>query len=319
MIWLSWRQQRTETVITAALVALLAAVLIPAGLHLASLYHQQDIARCIGRDTNACHDAIANFGGHAGILRSLISGGWFNLLPGLIGVALAIPIVLDLESGTIRLAWTQSVTRGRWLRTKLSLPILTTLAAGGAYSLLCTWYRQPLDLVYGRFDSFDVEGTVPLAYVLFALGLALAVGVLWRRTGLAVLVAFASYVGVRMFVDTWLRQRFLTPLVATWGPPHQGPDLTRAWILFEGPSNRAGHIFNGNYAVLQACSRKAAGSLKGTLDQHCLARHGAGFNHAIYQPASRFWEFQGIETTLFAGIALLLLAFAAWSLRRRPA
>jgi hypothetical protein len=33
---------------------------------------------------------------------------------------------------------------------------------------------------------------------------------------------------------------------------------------------------------------------------------------AVYHPASRFWALQGIETALFAGTGLLLLAFAAW-------
>jgi hypothetical protein len=53
------------------------------------------------------------------------------------------------------------------------------------------------------------------------------------------------------------------------------------------------------------------------LDPQCLRSHGAGYNHAVFQPASRFWEFQGIETALFAGVAIVLLAFSAsWLLRR---
>lgn len=320
MIWLSWRQQRTETLIISALLALLAAAFVPMGIHLADLFTQQDLARCIGRDTPACHLAIENFGNRAGILRSLSAGGggWFNLVPGLIGVGLAAPLLLDLESGTMRLAWTQSITRERWIATKLAIAIATAALAGGALTLLFMWYRIPLDRIYGRFDAFELEGTVPLAYVFFALGLAAAVGVLWRRTAPALILGFGAYVGLRVFVELWLRQRFVSPRVATWGPPHEGPNLTRAWILFEGPSNRSGHIFTGSYQVLQMCSRPAAGGAK-TVDTQCLARHGAGYNHAIWQPASRFWEFQGIETALFAGIALLLLAFAAWWLRRRPA
>jgi hypothetical protein len=318
MIWLSWRQQRTETVITAALLAALTALLVPAGIHLASLYDQQGIAHCIGRQTAVCSQAIENFNGSVGFVRGLVAGGWLNLAPGLIGVALAAPLVLDLENGTIRLAWTQSVARRRWLGTKLAVTLATALAAGGAFSLLFTFYDRPLDSVDGPFDNFGFEGVVPLAYVLFALALAFAVGVLWRRTAPAVLVAFVAYVASRLFVQSWLRQRFETPLSATWGPHGAGPNLARAWTLWEGPSNRAGRPFTGGEAVLQSCSKSLGKGVK-SFDPQCLMRHGAGYNHVIYQPASRFWEFQGIETALFGGVALLLLAAAATWLVRRPA
>jgi hypothetical protein len=318
VIWLSWRQQRTETLITGALLALLAAAFIPMGIHLSHLFTQQDLARCVGKDTAVCNQAVANFGNRAGILRSLTAGGWFNLLPGLIGVALAAPLLLDLEHGTIRLAWTQSVTRRRWLATKLGVTVATALGAAVVFSLLFSWYQRPLDKVYGRFDDFDFQGIVPLAYVLFALGLALAIGVLLRRTAPAIVVGFAAYVASRVFVQSWLRQRFVTPLSATWGPPSQGPKLNTAWVLFEGPSDKTGHLFSGSSTVLQSCARSFGKGVKG-LDPNCLIRHGAGYNHVVYQPASRFWEFQGIETALFGGVALVLLAFAAWWLQRRPA
>jgi hypothetical protein len=57
-----------------------------------------------------------------------------------------------------------------------------------------------------------------------------------------------------------------------------------------------------------------AGRFQGPEGAHakCPARHGAGYNHAAWQPNSRFREFKGIETVLFGGVALLLIAFAAW-------
>jgi hypothetical protein len=312
VIWLSWRQQRTETVLAAAMVALLAALLVPVGIHLASLYDHDAVAHCLGaRKTPVCEQTLADFGGHAGILRNVLP--WLTLLPGLIGIALAAPILLDLENGTFRLAWTQSVTRGRWIATRFSLALVTSLAAGGLLAILLTWYRGPLDKVFGRFDgaAFDLEGVVPLGYVVFALGLGLAIGVIWRRTAPAVVTAFVAYVASRLFVDGWLRQRFATPLSATWRMNAPGPNLNNAWVLWSGPSDRAGHRFNGGFPVLQACGRSSPNGDK-MLNAHCLARHGAGFSHAVYEPASRFWEFQGIETALFGGIGLLLIALAAW-------
>jgi hypothetical protein len=40
---------------------------------------------------------------------------------------------------------------------------------------------------------------------------------------------------------------------------------------------------------------------------------------AIYQPASRFWSFQLIEASIFAGLAVALIAFSALWIRRRVA
>jgi len=311
VIWLTWRQQRIETLITAAILAALAAAFVPTGIHLADLFAQQHIARCVNSYTPACRLALSNFGNRAGSLHSLLDSGWFNLIPGLIGVALAAPLLLDLENGTIRLAWTQSVTRRRWLATKGVVAIGTVLLASAAFSLLFTWYEKPFDRIYGRWDKFDFEWIAPVGYALFALGLALALGVLLRRSAAAMVVAFGAYVAARVFVQSWLRQRFVTPLSATWSLKSSGPNVGNAWVITEGPSDRAGHIFSGSSVVFQSCAKTGPKGAKG-LDPTCMARHGAGFTHILYQPASRFWEFQGTETALFGGIALLLIAFAAW-------
>ena len=57
--------------------------------------------------------AIDAFNSQFDSLNSLIA--WMTLVPGLIGVLLAAPFVLEFEQGTHRLAWTQSVSRRRWL------------------------------------------------------------------------------------------------------------------------------------------------------------------------------------------------------------
>src|ERR687884_617852 len=83
MIWVGWRQQRTETVVAAALLALLA--------------------------------------------------------PGLIGLLFAAPLVHQLEQGTHRLDWTQSITRGRWIAGKLGLAALAAVAGAAAAKVHGPW------------------------------------------------------------------------------------------------------------------------------------------------------------------------------------
>jgi hypothetical protein len=319
MTWVSWRQQRTEALIAAAILALLAALLIPTGLHMASVYHHDGLSACLSDHTRKCNVAIDAFSRRFQNRGALLA--WFNLIPGLIGVLLAAPFILELENGTYRLAWTQSITRRRWLASKLGVAVGGALLAALAMTALMTWWRTPLDHLHGRMETsvFDFEGTVGFAYVLFALGLALAVGVIWRRTAPAVIVGFVGYSVARIFVQNWLRQRYQTPLSGTWALAHGSlPNLNSAWVLSEGPSDRLGHRLPNTFGALQSCSQ-AVNDHARAINPVCLAKHGLGYTHVVYQPASRFWLFQGIETGLFAGFALALILFAAWWTHQRAA
>jgi hypothetical protein len=318
MTWVAWRQQRTETLIAAAILALIVALLVPTGLHMASVYDHDGLSACHGKSTFICNQAVVAFNNRFADLGGLLA--WFNLIPGVIGVLLAAPFILELESGTYRLAWTQSVTRRRWLAGKLGITVAAALLAALAMTALVTWWRIPLDHLHGRMETnvFDFEGIVAFGYVLFALGLTLAIGAVWRRTVPAVIIGFAGYIIVRIFVQNWLRQRYETPLTATW-PMRKGfigPHLDEAWLLSEVPSDRLGHPMPQSFRIIQSCAG-AINNHVGSIDASCLARHGGGYNHAVYQPASRFWLFQGIETALFGGIALALILFAAWWLHER--
>ena len=244
MIWVSWREQRAETIVAALIIAFVAAALVPSGLHMASAYDHDGLAACVGAHPSpACGEVVHSFTSRFEGLANLIA--WLTLLPGIIGVLLAAPFVLQLEHGTYRLDWTQSVSPRRWIVTKLGLAVGVALAASLVLIGFITWWREPLVRLEGRMDTsvFDSEGTVVLGYTLFALGLALAIGVVWRRAAPAVLVAFGAYFGVRLFVDFWLRQRLVPARVLTLkASAPDPPSLRHAWVITEGPSDRFGHL-----------------------------------------------------------------------------
>ena len=308
MIWVAWRQQRTETVIAAALLVLFAALLLPTGLHMASAFDHDRLSACLGRDRPpSCGNAVDAFTERFHQIGSFIA--WFTLVPGVIGVLLAAPFVGQFEDGTYRLDWTQSITRRRWIAAKLGLAVGAAVLASLAFVLLVTWWRSPLVRLEGRMDNsvFDSEGIVVIGYTLFALGLALAVGALWRRAVPAIVVAFGGYFAARLFVDTWLRQRLLAPLTATWRTDGKDPaGLFHAWVLNEYPSDRLGHPVR---LVPGHCLNVPKGAKP--VDPGCLFRP-ATYLHAVYEPATRFWTLQGIETAIFGGVAIGLIAFAAW-------
>jgi hypothetical protein len=308
MTWVAWRLQRTEMLIAAALLGALALLLVPTGIQIASAFHDGHLAQCLRSSSFSCSEATRSFESRFASLASLTD--WFTLVPGIIGALLAAPFVLDLEQGTYRFAWTQGVTRRRWLAAKLGLAVIATIAASVALIALVTWWRAPFVRLDGRMDNavYDAEGVVPIGYALFALGLAAAVGAVWRRAVPALVVSLAGYFAARLFVDGWLRQRLVTPLQSTWKFTKQSPAaLNHAWIVSEGPLGQNGRVVTKAVAI--PCRPGSPG---------CNA-HLPQSMRAVYIPASRFWELQSIELAVFAGAAMLLLAFAAWWTHERTA
>jgi hypothetical protein len=310
VIWLSWRQQRLETIVTVGVLALAAAVLVPLGVNMASVYAHGGAAACAAHGGPSCSGIVGDFTSrfeHQTIVP------WLNFLPGIFGVLFAAPLVLELEHRTFRLAWTQGVTRGRWLALKLVVIFGSGLVAAFLLTTLMTWWRQPLDHLQGRMEQnvFDFEGVVPYAYTFFAIALALAIGVVSRRIVASVAGTLLGYFVLRIGIQGWVRQHYLAPLRAVWPAGQAGPaHLDTAWILTEGPSNAHGHLLTSR-PIVSACFNVQKRQVPDCLRAHHI------YNLAVYQPASRFWIFQGIELGIFAGLGLLLLAAAVWWVRRR--
>jgi hypothetical protein len=307
MIWVSWRLQRTETLVVVGVLVLIAALLVPTGIQMANAYDHGKLAACVAANPSpSCGNALGDFRQRFQSLLDL--AGWFTLVPGVMGVLLAASFIFDLEHGTYRLAWTQSVTRGRWLLGKLGIAIASAVVAAGALSLLFWWWRSPSMHLDGRLmnGNYDSTGTVVVGYTLFALGLAVALGAIWRRAAAALVVAFVGYFAARLFVDLSLRDHLVAPLRATYTGVQPPSYLQNAQIV----------------------------SLHGTINGHQIISDGGGFMgsaklaapdatnavfQVVYQPDSHFWPLQLAETGLFAGVGAILIGFAAWWTLRRTA
>jgi hypothetical protein len=308
--WVGWRLQRSEALVVLGILGLLAAFLVPTGIQMAHAYHNDGLAACLG--TNLDPTCSAEVGLFRQRFQSLIDlADWFTLVPGLIGVLLAAPFILDLEHGTYRLAWTQSITRRRWLAGKLGLPILAALLASVTLILLFTWWRTPETNLDGRLDTgiYDTTGIVVIGYTLFALGLALALGAVWRRSAASLTLAFVGYFAMRIFVDLKVRDHLVSPLKITWsGVTTKG--LQQPAFLFHAKvlsqtANIKGHTVGGGGFT--------AGHTQ-------FAAPGLGTNtafHITYLPASDFWPLQFAEFGLFVGVAAALIAFTAWWTHQR--
>ena len=190
----------------------------------------------------------------------------------------------------------------------------------GAFALLITWFRQPLDALYGRneLDGFDVEGLVPVAYGLFAFALGTAAGAALRRSIPALTISLLAFVAVRATVATALRPRYQPPLTLVENIEAGSRGIAigtgnRAdWTLDEGFADATGQrLDRTDINSLDDTARDAGVNLTTYMHDHGIQRW------VDYHPAGRFWHFQYIEAGLFAGLAGILLAAVIWRVKRR--
>jgi hypothetical protein len=140
-----------QAALTAAALTIVAVVLALTGLELAHLY-DTTVAICAAH--HDCSAATTNFTAADGPLQ-VFSDFLLLVVPLLIGMFWGAPLISrEFEAGTFRLAWTQGVTRSRWLAVKLGLGAVASAAIAGLLSLIVSWWSSQLDQVNANpFDS----------------------------------------------------------------------------------------------------------------------------------------------------------------------
>jgi hypothetical protein len=324
MTWLAWRQHRGQLCLGAALLAALAALLLATGLQMASQY-QSAVAACTASHSCANLANTLFLGSHAvGFLVIMTVGA-----PVLTGLFWGAPLVAgELETGTSQFVWMQSVTRRRWLTVKAGWMLLAAAVWGGVISGLVTWWSGPdnaLQLDAFKPGRFDIMGVVPVGYALFAMALGICAGAVLRRTLPAMAVTLAGFLLVRAAVALWLRPHYMSAVTVNY-PLLRGYVPTGSyWQVAQGildPNGRLVPAPNGEEAfgipigslpaACQALARGASG-----VTPACRAALSGFHGFVTYQPAGRYWAFQGIEFGIFAVLAAALIAIAAVVLLRR--
>lgn len=351
MTWLAWRQIRPQALVVLGLLIAVAAVLAATGPSLVHLYRSAVLPCAQAGD---CDQVTQNFISRYPVLRDLTPA--LAVLPLLTGIFWGAPLIAkELETGTFRLAWTQSVSRTRWLMVKVAVVGLASVAVSGALTLMVGWWSSLIDLVgANRFGVglFGERGVAPLGYAAFAFALGLTLGLLIRRTLPAMAAAVAVFAAARLGVSFFVREHFMKALHAILPFNLMNPQAsaagTNAWTLTDQTINGAGTVIgrnggfgpNGQIAIgpmangngiaigpgvgtcpnlnLPAPTGRAPGGGANALVQQCINQlHIRSL--VSYQPASRYWAFQWMELGLFLLVALLLIGFCLWWVRRRLA
>ena len=338
MVWLTWRQFRVHAIVASTALAVVAITLAVTGPHLASLYHSNGLSDCgascgarAASFINAVKGTPTEIVFYAGIVLLYV-------VPVIMGIFWGAPLVTrELEAGTFRLAWNQSVSRTRWVTMKLTLTGLAAMATAGLFSLLTGWWASPLYAAARQSGSnslsinrigpplFGATGVAPIGYAALAFALGVTVGVLVRRTLPAMAITIAVFAAIQILWPSFVRPHLIPagsvtlPLAAVTigGQGINDNDhlilqvgaingLPGEWISATRPVNSAGQP--------ATTAPAACASLTNTFVS-CLAAHGIRM-HVTYQPASGYWAIQWLETGIFLAAAAGLGGISYWRIRR---
>ena len=340
MAWVTWRQHRFALTGVTVFLGALAVYVWLNGLQLHHAYAAA--AACRPAASLACGDLISGFG-----VGAFLANG-FNLqaVPALIGAFAGAPVLArEMETGTFRYAWTQGIGRWRWTLAKLTALAVAATAAAGALSAQLSWYYQPyfparspaaaFPIPTSTFAAglFDVRGVAFAAWTLAAFAIGALAGMLIRRVVPAMAATLAVYACFAFAAGLYLRQHYLTPLLARnvfsfFLRSPGSPYIVRQWWTKDGTTlgqSTMSQVINSTFQrmmpVVHSSKEGAVAALKQPTNGHVfhyLTQHGYS-EWTSYQPASRFWPFQWIEAGWLLALSVVLIAVTIWLVRRRAA
>jgi hypothetical protein len=334
----AWRQHRAQIVAGLAVLVVVGGFLLVTGLHLRNQFDALGLDQCAQPVTDTCSAAADQFRTRYNGYQFLIP--FFLLLPALIGIMWGAPLISrEIEGGTQRLAWMQSVSRRRWLFIKVALLATAVLVGMAIVTEALQWWTAPLMATAPqRFDPgiFDLLGLVPAAYALAALGLGIAAGALTGRLLPALGLTLVVFVGLRVGVEFGLRPNFMAPVTTSFafplGKDSTGPAEPTGWMISEETVDAAGRFISDGIGielpnVLADCPELTPppGSGSGPIGvkpagidamNACAQRNGF---HVVasYQPDDRYWTFQAIEAAIFLAVAVGAVGGTSWYIRRK--
>lgn len=297
MSWVTWRQHRLEGAWALVIGALLASAI-------GFVAYQLHAANCPGVGNGYCFSSDLGGVVAEGLVKFNLYQYGLVVLPAFAGAFIGCPLVArEIENGTHRLAWTQGVTRTRWLAIKLTLvftPVLAVAAAVGMLELILV-NQQGAEANHWAF--FDQHAPMTVASTLFALSLGVAVGAVVGRSVQAMAVTLVAFVVVRIGMAELARPNYIAPVAYT----------TRDLSNFT--SQPLG--FASSWWTDQASFYDSAGHLLANGGPSGPYARAAAYAIQHYQPADRFWAFQSIESGILIGLAAILIGFAIYWVARR--
>jgi hypothetical protein len=312
LIWLTWRQHRWPIVISAVLTAGMAAYMALTASHLASLAPKCLAGpRCSKTDPEPSHATY--------LMNSVV------FLPLLVAVFWGVPLLArEFEQRTLPLAWSQDVSRQKWLAGKTAVMIVLVTAMGtvlaGASIHLAYEYRAYTGQSLFEGTQFQAGGWLPLTLGLAWLAVGIAAGAATRRVLAAIAVVGGLWI-VRMVGMAQLRPHLMTPL-STIKQARIGLRRAAAPSQTSFPNDMS--LTGGNPPFVDAHggthpAQMVMDSWCGSPDvdiSSCLHSHGIVGTMDSFQPASRMGTFHLIENGMNLALFVIGLGVAWWCVKR---
>lgn len=255
--------------------------------------------------------------------------------PCVLGGILGVPLVAaELEDRTNRLAWSQSISRTRWLFTKLWVVGLPIVGLSILVALVTQWWTNkvgPVGIVSifgpvafggsGRMQPqmFSVSGIAPIAYSLFAFSLGTMMGSIMRRVAWSIVATIVVYVIALAVVVTTVRPnlapRSFVPFsnsATGVSAPLTPSDGVPPWILGSEFRFVPGSHHLSNSSAAEAARTCAVQQVEWFT---CMTRNKIQ-DGQIFQPASNYWTLQWKESAIYVTASAFLLAIGLWFVRR---
>lgn len=344
MTWLTWRQFRPQWLSALGAALVLTAITLTLGVLVRHAYDTL-IAGCA--QNPGCSGGGELTFTHNYLVPIRLLGLLLEATPALIGLFWGAPLVArELETGSFRLIWTQSIGRKRWLAVKLGVLAVIAAVATGLFSLLLTWAARPMDDVTGdRFAKlvFPVRDVVPVGYAVFTFALGCTFGLLVRRTVPAMALTLVVFTAVQLVMPLAVRSHLLPPkheqvaVTASSLADVQGMYMSDTKAVIEDYAIPGAWVPTSAHTLLTSSGKPADPSaVQDCMTQGdaaaiadggrpgpatagaCLSRLHLHFDIS-YQPGSRYWPLQFLETAIFLALALVLAGICFWRIPRARA
>lgn len=269
MVWLTWRQHRMQVLVTVGFLLALGMLILVQG--------------------DGAYTALS----------------WLPIVPLMIGIFWGAPLLAgEIERGTHRLVWTQSVSRWRWLVAKLGWLSLAVTVAGLVLGLMVDgWVTAHDGDRFGDTALFGATGVAVGAWWLFAFVLGASAGGLIRRLLPAMAATVVVFLVVMFGFFQFGRDEYAEPLrqVTDQGAP--GGFVTDSAFL--SPSG------------VEVVEVPECGNANAETYMPCV--YDSDYRWVLYyQPADRYWRFQWTETGILLLFSALLVMPVMYRVLRRP-